>query len=73
MLTFPRNPRRWAGLTSIAFIARYMGGHPKATTRVPVVILIKMAIQPRVMGVQVGPRRRGRKKAQTLHRLFAKS
>ena len=71
ILAFPRNSRRWAGPTSIAYTARSIGGHSKATTCATVIGLIKMALQPRVMGVQVGPGRKGCAKAQTFCRLFA--
>ena len=39
------------------------GGHSEAITQVTVIVLIKMALQPRVMGVQVGLRRKRSAKA----------
>ena len=64
ILAFPGSPRKWAEPTNIAFTARSMGwGHSRAITCATVVVLIKTALRPRIMGVQVGPKRKRSPKA----------
>jgi hypothetical protein len=69
--TSPRNPRRWAGPTSITCYARSTVGHTRATTCMTGAILTKTVLLSKRMRVQISLiQKKGEAKAYTLCRVL---